>query len=383
MNGFTFDGIHVSTVSGYNATLSYEKEGMPEFENYMTDIKRRNGQVDGGKKKKGREFKASFSIDASNQLDLYQKIDSINEWLDTPDMRVLSFDAFPYVSYKARLKNAPQPKIIGLSATYELTFFSTDAHGTGNAKSFTTVNFQQFTRTGNEETMPIFDVNFTAVAAAIDLVLYQATKNIAPHFGSGRWTPALVANGTILTNDSFRMVTTSTDWTNKQWQQYVDIPARPNTKYTIQGLFAGRVCVNSMDAANTSLATSFDQTAATEALKSQTITTPANTVSLRLYLVPTGAGTFTFKNMQIEEAATVTPFVSYQLVRMKNFKVTKSFAINDKMNIDMALRKVTHNSADARKFVDMASRYFTLPKYYAFGIQNGVTLTHSYTERWK
>lgn len=383
MNGFTFDGIHVSTVSGYNATLSYEKEGMPEFENYMTDIKRRNGQVDGGKKKKGREFKASFSIDASNQLDLYQKIDSINEWLDTPDMRVLSFDAFPYVSYKARLKNAPQPKIIGLSATYELTFFSTDAHGTGNAKSFTTVNFQQFTRTGNEETMPIFDVNFTAVAAAIDLVLYQATKNIVPHFGSGRWSPALVVNGTVLTNDSYRIVTTSTDFAGKQWVEYVDIPARPNTKYTVQGLIAGRLYVDAMDGTNTKISVMADQTAATEALRSQTFTTPANAAGLRVYLTFTAAGTYTFKNIMIEEAATVTPFVSYQLVRMKNFKVTKSFAINDKMNIDMALRKVTHNSADARKFVDMASRYFTLPKYYAFGIQNGVTLTHSYTERWK
>lgn len=167
MYGFTFDGRHTSTISGVQYVLDYNVALLPEFENILVAVPKRDGVLDFGRTLKERVIPARFSLVGDNVQDYFSKAFAVADWLNTETVKELKLDAIPNKRIFARLNKGINPERFARLGYVDVDFLCPDpAFEAVTDRTLTAAQNTNINNGGTKAVNPKFTITFTAAKAS-------------------------------------------------------------------------------------------------------------------------------------------------------------------------------------------------------------------------
>jgi predicted phage tail component-like protein len=163
MNGFTFNGKHNSQVAGIEVVLDYALALLPEFENTLVSLPKRDGVLDFGRTLKERTFPVRFLLRGNSIEDYFVKAQAVADWLNVDKVKDFIFDVIPDKKLLARPSGGVDPRRLASVGFVDVEFLVPDGvlHAL-NAKTFEVAQNTNYTNLGTKETAPSFTITVNA-----------------------------------------------------------------------------------------------------------------------------------------------------------------------------------------------------------------------------
>lgn len=166
MYGFTFDGKHNSQITGLDVVMEYNVAMLPEFDNTLISLPKRDGVLDFGRTLKERVIPVRFQLRGDNVQDYFTKAFAVADWLNVDTAKELRLDAIPNKRIFARLKNGIDPERFARVGKIEVEFLCPDpAFESTTERNFVAAQNTNYTNGGTRPIKPYFSIKFTAAQA--------------------------------------------------------------------------------------------------------------------------------------------------------------------------------------------------------------------------
>lgn len=167
MNGFTFNGQHTSTIAGVDYTLNYNVAMLPEFENTLISLPKRDGVLDFGRTLKERVIPARLFLRGDDIQDYFTKAFAVADWLNVDTVKELQLDAIPNKRIFARLNKGIDPERFARIGYVDIEFLCPNPEFEAlTDRTFTAAQNTNYTNNGTRATKPKFTITFTAAKAS-------------------------------------------------------------------------------------------------------------------------------------------------------------------------------------------------------------------------
>lgn len=172
MNGFKFNGKHTSSFVGIKVVTNYDVALLPEFENNLVSIPKRDGVIDFGRTLKERTIPVRFLLQGNTIQDYFQKALLIADWLNVDEVKELILDAIPDKRFMARPTGNINPERVGNRGYVDVDFIVPD--GVLEAlvtKTLTITQNSVYTNSGTKEAYPKLTITAKAAVAYPKIML--------------------------------------------------------------------------------------------------------------------------------------------------------------------------------------------------------------------
>ena len=163
MYGITFNGKHSSTIAGVEYVLDYGVAMLPEFENTLVSLPKRDGVLDFGRTLKERVIPARLFLRGDNVQDYFTKAFAVADWLNVDTVKELQLDAIPNKRIFARLNKGIDPDRFARIGYVDIEFLCPNPEFEAlTDRTFTAVQNTNYTNNGTRGAKPKFTITFTA-----------------------------------------------------------------------------------------------------------------------------------------------------------------------------------------------------------------------------
>lgn len=157
-NGFTFNGVHSSAMTGIRVVVKYGKDLMPDIENKLLSIPNMDGVIDMGYTFKERVIPVSFFLEGTNISNYFENAENVAKWLNTGEVKPLILDGMPNRTFQARINSKIDPERVAAVGQVDVDFLVPKVYSEGIQVSQTLNQSTTYTYNGNYKTFPVITV---------------------------------------------------------------------------------------------------------------------------------------------------------------------------------------------------------------------------------